>query len=131
MPLVLEWKQIPGATYPSPLIQDDRDSYPPAVVRSITEWLDAERGKHETAPPTAQLIQPYRPARYMISPGVLAPTTTLSGFQEHSFESGTIEISLRKEGVTLARYHYLVARDVLNGKHILGPFLRLEEIGRI
>ena len=145
-PDVIEWQPAPGQPLPDPVIADDRDLYPPPVVKNVLAMLERERPRFHHMEPTSTIIQLYRPTQeleaieraknffghgfFHVPPAGRAHVDYAPGELIVAHEEGcdwkpcTVELNLqnRRHGLVKASYRYLAAKNEL-GDCIVGPML--------
>lgn len=128
---VLGWESTPGRQLPMPKLADDKDSFPPQIVKQVTEWLESRHPAFVNKPPTPQIL--YLGSDVVGHPVRFKTKREPERVQEIKFEVGTAEVLLKdkRTGMILAAYHYLTARNIYDGRVILGPFLRDEQRMRL
>lgn len=126
-----DWFMAPGATLPHPVLKDDRESFPPAVVKMVMDWLVQQYPAFMNKPPTPQILYLGTVKNHPVRFKTKAIPELI---QRVEFEVGTAEVLLRQKRpprLILAAYHYLTARNIYDGRIILGPFLREEQRHRL
>ncbi len=114
------WFTEPGDNLPHPILKDDSESFDPVIVRQVKEWLIQRYPEFMLKPPTPQIIYLGNVKNHPVRFKTKAEPEFI---QRIEFECGTAEV--------LAAYHYLTARNIYDGREILGPFLREEQRHRI
>jgi hypothetical protein len=143
---ILEWKFGADGTFPKPVVEDDRKTFPDSLVKNILQWLEVEAARaRANRKPDNQVIMGYEGVRLpgselgsrdWMTPeaskhfrdpitGKQTPTEIVPGLGAWEFESGTAEILLRdkKTKAILVRYHFMTAREIHSNAMILGPEL--------
>jgi len=132
---IRQWYTTPGNTIPYPDLIDDRDMFPPELVRNILQWLNREREVHlKNRKPTDQVITAYEGTRFLDPiTGKGTATDVTPGLASWEFESGTAEILLRHKAtkVVTARHHYMTAKERASNLYIVGPLLWTTQDERI
>lgn len=145
-PDVIDWQPSPGNPLPDPVILDDREFYPPAVVKNVLAMLNRERPRFHYMEPSHTLIQLYRSGEQLeaigkakhfyghgflhVPPAQLARVDHAVGETIIAHEEGanwkpcTVELNLqnRRYGLIKASYRYLAAKNEA-GDCIVGPKL--------
>ena len=146
------WQPVPGKPLPDPVIIDDRDLYPQAVVNNVLSFLDRERPRFHHLEPTPIMINMSRstPALeaaersrrffghgfFHVPPADKAIVDYAPGEKVIAREDGvdwkpcTVEMHLqnRTHGLIQASYRYLAAKNAV-GHCIVGPLLGIVRRG--
>lgn len=129
---LLRWFTVDGATLPWPKLADDSGHFPESVVQQVRDWLASMHYEMKNAKPTDQVVELNRAGSRVFYIG--SANTPIQG---QSFQRGTAEILLPLKpgervgtGGIAAHFHFLVARTT-DGKVILGPRLRYEQVAQV
>jgi hypothetical protein len=120
-----------------PIIADDSASFPEEVVRQAREWLASTVDSFRDKPPTPQLISLHRPIVTLpdgrpgpINGNVRFDHVAETGLHGFVFQHGTAQVLLRQRGLIVAKFDFVVARHLPDGRMICGPRLRSVETPR-
>lgn len=127
---VLKWNAVPGKDLPEPLIEDDRGTFSPDVVRQVLEWLTSSQLRLQ-----AEATQP-EPIIIALGEkdkdGSIRFDTLESKVQAVSFTHGRIEVHMRdkRTRMILATYVFLCALAT-DGRQIIGPRLFIKQKAQV
>jgi hypothetical protein len=114
-------------------LADDAHTFPALVVKDTKAFLAQQHQSFVDKPPTPQILD--LSTKSMDSMNQVRFKTKLAPerIETVHFEIGTAEILLRHKPtkLILCAYHYVVARNIFDGRVILGGFLRREQRQRL